>query len=269
MGRTKPLGSPGRGPTEDHDGLFRWVTDFGPRVGGGVPGDAVPSDAVAQRGTASRSTADSEATVVRLVGLSGLLVTVAAALAALLVPFREDGDPTDTGGPIVLDAPSPSPSAPAEAPIVSTVLPSDCFGLYGQAMLGEFERESMQLNQVWTGAREETAGSGDAELVAMLAGRPSLDCFWLDATGGSESAVLTVATEISAEESAAVEARLVALGFAHQRDRGGIRYFVESRVDGQSRGESHFLRDGVWLATNWYGFGPWGYTRHMAENVFT
>lgn len=263
MARRKPTDTTTGTPGAHHDGLFRWVADFEP-----VAGESTAASPVGQARPASKAHAATEKRLGRLVGASGLLITMAAAIAAVLVPFRGEGDPAATGGPRVLDAPRPRPSASAEAPLVPAMLPQDCSGLYGDAMLAEFERQSMELNQVWTGVREETAGSDDPELVSILAGRPSLDCYWLDESGGTDAAVLTVATEVSPEESAAVEARLVALGFAHQKDRGGIRYFVESRVDAQSKGESHFLRDGVWLATNWYGFGPWGYTRHMAENVF-
>ena len=31
---------------------------------------------------------------------------------------------------------------------------------------------------------------------------------------------------------------------------------------------SHFLRDGLWFATRWYGYGPYGYTSDMARQVF-
>lgn len=241
--------APGSEPAR---GLLDWVTDF--------DDPAVVAVAAPPRPARYR--------VVRIAAIGGLVVAAGTILAALLRPFEAESGISATAGPRVLDAPSASPSATAEAPITPTILPEECSGLYGTAMIAEFEREQMHINEVWTGAREAPAGTTDPELQTLLARQPALDCFWLDETGGTEAAVLTVASEVDAEESAAVAARLQALGFAHQNDRGGVRYFVESRADGESKGESHFLRDGVWLATNWYGFGPWGYTGHMAENVF-
>ena len=245
--------TPRREPGETSPERLDWVTDF--------------DDPVVTAATAPPRHSRLRVLPIALGG--SLLVVGATVIAALLRPFEAESGMSPSGGPRVLEAPSASPSATAEAPLIPTLLPDDCSGLYGTAMLAEFERESMHINAVWTGAREAPAGTTDPELQSMLAGRPSLDCFWLDETGGTEAAVLTVASEIHAEESAAVAARLAALGFAHQNDRGGVRYFTESRVDGETVGESHFLRDGVWLATNWYGFGPWGYTGHMAENVFS
>lgn len=236
-------------------GLFGWVADFD----GPVAAKAARGGPRAPRGK----------TLPIAVGGGSLFVIGATVIAALLRPFEAESGISSTGGPRVHEAPSASPSSSAEAPITPTVLPDDCDALYGSAMEAEFEREAMQLNRVWTGVREAPAGSTDPELLALLLGEPSLDCFWLDGGGGSRSAVLTVASEPGAAVAEAVAARLVALGFSQQHDRGGVRYFVESRVAGETTGESHFLRDGVWLATNWYGFGPWGYTGHMAENVFS
>lgn len=204
------------------------------------------------------------------VGVGSLLVVGATVITALLKPFEAESGLSSTDGPRAHNAPPPSssPTASAEAPRTDTILPEECEGLYGSAMLAEFEREDMHINSVWTGAREAPAGTTDPELQSLLAGKPSLDCFWLDEAGGTESAVLTVASEPGPEVVQSVAARLEALGFAKQNDRGGVRYYVETTTNGETVGESHFVRDGVWLATNWYGFGPWGYTRHMAENVF-
>lgn len=241
------------------DGLFGWVADF-------------DDPAVVKAANSGPRAPRGKALPIAIAGGSAFVVA-ATVIAALLRPFEaESGLPTTGSAPVVPSAPSSSSSsAPSADPVPTdtfTILPASCDGLYGSAMLREFERQSMQLNLVWAGAREATPGSGDPELIALLRGKPSIDCFWLDETGGSKNAVLTVATEPGVAVTDAVAARLVALGFSQQNDRGGVRYFKESREGGEAKGESHFLREGVWLATNWYGFGPWGYTGHMAEQVF-
>lgn len=201
-------------------------------------------------------------------GGGSLLVVGATVIAVLLRPFEAESGMSSTATPAVPAAPSSAPSASPQAPLQMSVLPETCDGLYDEVMIREFEQHDMHLNTVWTGAREATAGSASLDLVALMRGKLSLDCFWLDESGGMDSAVLTVATEPGPDVAAEVAAHLTASGFATQEHRGGARYFIEHRVDGESVGESHFIRDGVWLATNWYGFGPWGYTAHMAENVF-
>ena len=244
------------GTGREPDGLFGWVADFeNPVAVKAASGGPPPPRAKA---------------LPLAIGIGSLLVIGATVIAALLRPFEMESGTSATNTPRVPAAPSSSPSpSTVPAPADFAMLPDDCGDLYGAAMEGEFERNGMHINAVWTGARDAPAGSTDPELLALMRGKASLDCFWLDETGGTKKAVLTVATEPGVETTDAVAARLSALGFAHQRDRGGVRYYVETREAGETRGESHFLRDGVWLATNWYGFGPWGYTGHMAENVFS
>jgi hypothetical protein len=239
--------------SEPERGLFGWMANFD---------DPVAVKAASGGPRAPRGKA------LPLAILGGALLLAGATLAAALTQPFQSSSTAPSAGPRVHGEPEPSPSASEEVAKVPTIIPDDCLDLYGQAMEAEFERETMHLNRVWTGAREAPAGSTDPQLLTMLPTQLSLDCFWLDETGGTKAAVLTVASEPGPEVTAAVEARLVELGFGRQTDRGGVRYFAEHRIGTESRGESHFVRDGVWLATNWYGFGPWGYTGHMAENVF-
>ena len=248
-----PQREPGETPAERLD----WVTDFTAPV-------VAPSARREPRPPNPRRT-------VTVVGAGLLLLVVSTVLAAFLRPFEADSGAVTSGGVPVIPSPpspSPSPSVIAEAPPLLAILPASCDGLYGRQMEAEFARRSMEVNHVWTGIRAATAGSADPELVSLLRGKPSLDCFWLDEGGGAEAAVLTVAAEPGPEVVEVVKARLSALGYSHENERGGVRFFTETRENGESRGESHFVRDGIWLATNWYGFGPWGYTSHMAKNVF-
>lgn len=255
---SKPESEAGQ-PERSPDSIFTWVADF--------------DNPVAVKAASGGPKAPRGKALPIAVASGSAFVLVATVIAALMRPFEaESGISTGGGIAVVPDSPSTSTSTaePENPEPVDQfeLLPETCDGLYGSAMLREFERESMQLNLVWNGARDATPGSTDADLIALMGASQTLDCYWLDETGGTEAAVLTVASEPGVATTDQVAARLVALGFLQQRDRGGVRYYLETRDRGETRGESHFLRDGVWLATNWYGFGPWGYTGHMAENVF-
>ena len=248
-------GGIGSGERPD-DGLFDWVADFE---------NPVVTEAQARRAPRAAS----RVPVPVLVGGGALLAVVATVITALLRPFEAESGlvptPSRTPQPPV---PTTSTSATAEPETVPDVLPASCDDLYGEDMVATFAEARMEVNQDWTGSREAPAGTADPGLRVMLEPKTSLDCFWLDANGGADAAVLTSVAVVSPAENALIADRLVELGFAQQNDRGGTRYFVEHTVRGETVGESHFLRDGVWFATNWYGFGPWGYTGHMVDQVF-
>ena len=242
---------PAAGRDTGNDGLFDWVTDF--------------DSPVVAKAAARRAPRPSRVSMPALVGGGSFLVVAATIVTALLRPFEAETGRTspDVATPIVQGTPTASPTEPAAEQWTMT-----CDELYGDDMLATFATQGMELNSTWTGVREAPAGTADPQLLGMLAGQISCDCFWLDAGGGERSAVLTTVMPVDAERAASVTARLGELGFAQQQVQGGTRFFMEHRVDGETVGESHFIRDGLWLATNWYGFGPWGYTAHMAENVF-
>lgn len=231
------------------DGLFDWVTDF--------------DNPVVARAVARRAPRPSRVPLPTLVGGGSFLIVGATIVAALMRPFEaESGLPTaEIAAPVAPATPSGSPTAPAAF--------LTCDELYGVDMLETLAAEGMELNGTWTGVRELPAGTSDPQLLGILAGQVSCDCFWLDAAGGAQSGVLTTVMPVDTDRTTRVAARLAELGFAQQQVHGGTRYFVEHQANGETAGESHFLRDGLWFATNWYGFGPWGYTAHMAENVFS
>ena len=234
---------------QENDGLFDWVADF--------------ENPVVARAVARRAPKPGRLSPPALVGGGSFLIIGATIIAALLRPFEAEGEsPTaEVAAPVAQGTPT---STPTIQPAFLT-----CDELYTTDMRETFAEAGMELNGAWTGVREAPAGTNDPQLLGVLAGQVSCDCFWLDGGGGETKAVLTTVMEVAPEKSAIVAARLAELGFVQQQTHGGVRYFVEHRVKGETVGESHFLRDGVWIATNWYGFGPWGYTTHMAENVFS
>ena len=243
---------PAAGQDAQNDGLFDWVTDF--------------ENPVVEKAVSRRAPKPSRVSMPALIGGGSFLIAAATIVTALLRPFEaESGSPTaEIAAPVAQGTPTAAPTEEAVDQWTMT-----CDDLYGSDMLETFAKEGMELNSAWTGVREAPAGTSDPQLLGMLAGQISCDCFWLDAGGGDRAAVLTTVMPVDAERAATIANRLVERGFGQQQVHGGTRFFIEDRVDGETVGESHFVRDGLWLATNWYGFGPWGYTAHIAENAIS
>ena len=236
--------------------LFSWVADF-----------EAPEVAKATTVRAPR-----RALVPGLIGGGAFVLIGSALIAAFLRPFDAEtgaAEPTPLTPPA---ATSPSTAAPTEPqqPGPVSVLPAACSDLYGRDMLETLEKAGLHHNEVWTGVRDASAGSRDEVLGQfLLDSARTIDCYWLDDEGGNQDAVLTVVTEVTPEQTAAIEARLIEIGQTKTNDRHGLRYFTERRVGAEVGGEAHYLRGGLWFATHWYGTGPFGYTTHMADEVFS
>lgn len=242
-------------PKGGDDKLFAWVADF-------------------EEGEPEQPRKPRRPLVPALIGGSAFVVLGSVILAAFLRPFEVEN------GLAGEEAPRPSASAPSSTvapsepeepgePVESSAMPASCDDLYGKDMLKTLDEAGLHLNQVWTGVREASAGSRDDTLKQYMAAAPtSIDCFWLDDEGGGKHAVLTSVSEVTPESAAAIEARLVAIGQSKANDRHGLRYFTEFRSGQEVGGEAHYLRGGLWFATHWYGTGPFGYTTHMADQVF-
>jgi hypothetical protein len=76
---------------------------------------------------------------------------------------------------------------------------------------------------------------------------------------------------VDAAEQAAVTDRLKELNYSCYDELQGRRSVIEREVDSDLVGfvgESHFLRDGLWLATHYVNGGPEGYTHDMVNNLW-
>ena len=47
-----------------------------------------------------------------------------------------------------------------------------------------------------------------------------------------------------------------------------VRCIDQHEAEAGAWGESHFLREGVWIATGWVNAGPNGYTHDMVTTIF-
>ena len=209
--------------------------------------------------------------------LGAVGVVLIVALIVVLVVWR-GGAGTPTGNNDSLPGTRPTPSATAEpqpvasaAPAAAGPRPTTCEAIYSPAMLATLN-ETGTLNPDW--AKEDVNpgvlfGTDDEQLIVLIEGAEHLTCVWGDPEGGSGSGLTSNVVFVTAEQSETVHQRLLALGENCYEELGGIRCLAETSQgeDGVS-GESHFLRDGVWLATRYVNAGPDGYTHDMVATVW-
>ena len=250
---------------ESSGDLFGWVTDFdNPEV-------AAPRDKPSASRPEQLATRMAKSKPALVAGAASLVAVATIVIAALARPLEEDAG-TRPGG-VDGVAPFPIPTAPTTSatakPNGSDRLPETCEDVYTLDMKRALAESGLEVNSAWTGSRNLPAGSADEELLRLLADHDTLDCFWLDKHGGEDSALLTVLIETTEATAQSAMARLTELGLTRREEHGGVRYFFETRTaSNELHGESHFFRDGLWLATRWYGVGQFGYTADMAQSVF-
>ena len=208
-------------------------------------------------------------------GVVGVLLVVA--LIVVLVVWR-GGAGTPTGSDDSLPGTRPTPSTTAEPLAVASAAPAvpagphptTCDAIYSPAMLATLT-DTGALNPDWTESDPSgvLVGTGDAELTTLIKGAEHLTCVWADPNGGSGSGLTSNVVFVSAEQSETAHQRLLALGENCYEEFGGIRCVAEtSQGDEGVAGESHFLRDGIWLATRYVNAGPDGYTHDMVSTIW-
>jgi len=203
----------------------------------------------------------------------GGIVTIAVVLAAVWVVFtpRPANTPEENAGgrPAPAAAASPVPvTAPTAAVAPGTPKPASCNEIYSPDMVAAFG--DLVLNPAWTtepGA-DVRVGADDPELRAIINASEHLSCRWVSPAGASGSGVSTSVVWVTAEQTAAVEARLRALGMECYEELGGLRCITETSAGADSIGQSHFLRGGIWLATQYVNAGPDGYTHDMVNTIW-
>jgi len=207
-------------------------------------------------------------------GAVGVLLVVA--LIVILVVWRGGAASPNSSDSLPGVRPTPTESAAPLAvatPAASTPAgphPTACEAIYSAAMLKTLS-ETQTLNPAWAESADSGVrlGTVDAELGAVIEKSDHLTCKWGNANGGSGSGLTTNVVFVTAAQSEAAHQRLLALGENCYEELGGIRCVAEDRdaVNGTS-GESHFLRDGIWLATHYVNAGPDGYTHDMVGTIW-
>ncbi|WP_146068123.1 hypothetical protein [Cryobacterium sp. M96] len=128
----------------------------------------------------------------------------------------------------------------------------------------------LTLNPVWSQDPDAgvSHGTDNAELRVQIDALDHLTCVWASPYGGSDTGIITTVVWVTPEQSAAVEARLVANGLECFTQSEGRRCVIQTNTADGAFGESHFLRGGIRLATKYTNAGPLGYTQNIIENLW-
>jgi hypothetical protein len=158
-----------------------------------------------------------------------------------------------------------TPTNPAGGPT-----PASCDEIYSAGMMETFS-ETHALNPAWTATAEPATriGTLDPELTGFITAAQHLTCVWADPVGGSGSGLVTNVVFVTEEQNIAARERLEAIAQSCYDELEGFRCVMQSDTDGEgSAGESHFLRDGIWLATSYVNAGPSGYTHDLIGTIW-
>jgi hypothetical protein len=208
-----------------------------------------------------------------LVGVLGGLLAVAVVFIVVLWP-RPAHTPTASDAPRPVPSNSPAPLTPTPTPTPTgsaepgAPRPTDCAELYSPAMVAALG--DLELNPEWLDepGEELRIGPADDDLRNLIEENDSLRCIWTTAEGASDVGVVTAVVWVDANERTEATERLDVLGYNCYQERQGLRCVTEVTTTEGTFGESHFLRDGVWLSTQYSNAGPAGYTLDMVDNLW-
>jgi hypothetical protein len=205
------------------------------------------------------------------------LTSAAAGESRLLAPL-----PASTVHPSTAEPTAPSEAPAANAPAaqvadagsaaaVSGQLPGSCDQLYSSAMVATLTASNLALNPARLDNPEDDVrfGPADQQLRTIIDTNQSLPCIWVTAAGGSGIAVATTVVVVDVAESEQVADRLRSLGFTCVDEREGLRCETQTTSTEGTFGESHFLRDDLWVSTQ-YGDVPLpeGYTLDIINSLW-
>jgi hypothetical protein len=204
-----------------------------------------------------------------------LVLAVAAVAGALLLPEPRPAAeqtlgvrpaPAAVGEPVPV-LPDPAASAPAGG---GAAVPADCASAYATDWTGSFAPDYV-LDPAWaTGdGAPVLLGTDDPGALPTLEQAAALTCAWLPAepSDGRTGLVTTIAVVDDAQRTAALGA-FEAGGLECYEELEGTRCVAEWEDAAGPAGESHFFRDGVWVATRWSGPAVTGYTHDIIAAVF-
>lgn len=163
---------------------------------------------------------------------------------------------------------TPTESAPPETPAAARI-PGDCGDIYTRDWSADLAPRV--LNPAWTADPANAFkrfGSNDVGLVTVLEATTVLECDWVPETGPGHVFLVTGIASLTPEQQSSTLDHLAGTDFECYEELEGTRCVVEGEGGGEKWGESHFLRDGIWIATRWGGGGPDGYTHDIVAALF-
>ncbi|WP_139415997.1 hypothetical protein [Agromyces laixinhei] len=173
--------------------------------------------------------------------------------------------PTPTGAPFVTQPPAviatPEPTGNADR------IPHDCEEIYTRDLTPDFH--GLTLNPEWTNDPASWGGTYfDDEIQHTATSQSAITCKWAS-NGPSDRGLFTDIAYISPLQMNELPARLQQLGQTCYTELHGTRCVYETtRTADGNAGESHFFRDGIWIATHWVNAGPDGYTHDIVAALF-
>lgn len=215
------------------------------------------------RGTASQAT--TRKTSIRRLAAVGTaaLLTAAVVSGCASTPTPEGTTAASSApAPAPSEKPRPTPSAVATPEEVGVVLPGSCEDLYGPAMFKSLQADLPPLN-------DETMAdpnfSNNAKVEEALRSLTYLQCTW---GGAGELGIVTAVARVSEKQSDEVLEIMGSGGFDCYDQLDGTRCVIREEADGSVLGESHFLREGVWVSTFWLNAPIRGYTENIVEAIW-
>ena len=172
---------------------------------------------------------------------------------------------TPTAAPVVEQPPAtiatPEPSAYPDR------IPHTCEEIYTRDLTPDFH--GLTLNPDWTNDPARWVGRYfDKTIHHTATSQSAITCKWA-ASGPSDRGLFTNIAYISPLQMNELPARLQQLGQTCSAEFDGTRCVHETpRTADGNAGESHFFRDGIWIATHWVNAGPDGYTHDIVAALF-
>jgi hypothetical protein len=208
--------------------------------------------------------------------VAALLLAAVATVVGLMLGAGRGTDAsasdTPTPGTVATDATSTPPAAATEAPPPAApvvAIPTSCADIYTRDWAPDFA--PLVLNPEWTSAPDSGVhfGSRDEVAIELLDTTTQVRCKWGSPNGGSGRGLTTNVAAIDSGQAGDMRVHFEAAGYTCYEEMEGTRCVMETvpGPDGQA-GESHFFRDGVWIATLWVNAGPDGYTHDIVAALF-
>jgi hypothetical protein len=213
------------------------------------------------RGTATHATAR-KASVRRLAALGTAALLTAALVSGCSTTPAPEGTTVASPAPAPSEKPRPTPSAVATPEEVGVVLPGSCEDIYGPAMFKSLQEDLPPLNDE---TMTDPNFSNNDELEEKLKSLEYLQCTW---GGAGELGIITAVARVSEEQSDEALEIMESSGFDCYDQLEGTRCVTREEADGHVLGESHFLREGVWVSTFWLNAPIRGYTENIVEAIW-
>lgn len=211
------------------------------------------------------------------------IVVIAGLIIALVLTLNRTENTPPLASPVPSTSATPVEPEPTDTPTgpapidPAGIVPAECSEIFSPAMLAS---TAEAYGPVATG-EEGRSSSKDEELEALMEPLPGLRCSWAPPgdAGGINTTVLTV-DPVTAEKArqrlaaTGFECRDYAAGTLCTKALSGPGYIDPATGKPEPdeeeiprTGESHFLRDGLWVGTFWAFYVPEGYTEDIIATL--